>query len=64
MLHFACVFLLSWMNRRTAANRVLLNGAGVAAGDFDRDGWVGFYFCGLASEKDPASLAADMIGWV
>ena len=30
-----------------AANRVLLNGSGVAAGDFDNDGLVDLYFCGL-----------------
>jgi hypothetical protein len=30
-----------------AANRVLLNGSGVAAGDFNNDGRVDLYFCGL-----------------
>ncbi len=30
-----------------AANRVLLNGSGVATGDFNNDGRVDLYFCGL-----------------
>src|SRR5262245_28972147 len=31
----------------SAANRVLNNGSGVAAGDFDNDGWVDLFFCSL-----------------
>src|SRR6266700_2375777 len=30
-----------------ASNRVLNNGSGVAAGDFDNDGWVDLFFCSL-----------------
>jgi hypothetical protein len=30
-----------------ATNRVLHNGSGVAAGDFDNDGWVDLFFCSL-----------------
>ena len=30
-----------------AANRVLLNGSGVATGDYDNDGWPDVFFCGL-----------------
>jgi hypothetical protein len=33
--------------RASAANRVLLNGYGVAAGDFNNDGRVDLFFCGL-----------------
>src|SRR5262245_39694013 len=31
----------------SANNRVLNNGSGVAAGDFDNDGWVDLFFCSL-----------------
>ncbi|MBI2946561.1 MAG: VCBS repeat-containing protein [Verrucomicrobia bacterium] len=30
-----------------AANRTLLNGSGLAIGDFDNDGWPDLFFCGL-----------------
>jgi hypothetical protein len=32
---------------RHITNSVLLNGAGVAAGDVDGDGWTDLFFCGL-----------------
>ena len=32
-------------------NQVLLNGSGVAAGDFDRDGLPDLYFCGLENDN-------------
>lgn len=32
---------------RYLTNQIFLNGAGVAAGDVDGDGWVDLYFCGL-----------------
>jgi len=34
-----------------ARNQVLLNGSGVAAGDFDRDGLVDLFFCGLQTNS-------------
>ena len=34
-----------------AENKVLLNGSGVAAGDFDRDGLPDLYFCGLENDN-------------
>ncbi|MFO1496980.1 MAG: VCBS repeat-containing protein [Verrucomicrobiota bacterium] len=35
----------------TAANRILLNGAGLATGDFDGDGWVDLYLCSLEGQS-------------
>ncbi len=35
----------------SAANRVLNNGSGVAAGDFDRDGQVDLFFCSLTGDN-------------
>ena len=34
-----------------AENQVLLNGSGVAAGDYDRDGLPDLYFCGLENDN-------------
>jgi hypothetical protein len=41
-------------------NQILLNGSGVAAGDFDRDGWVDLFFCGLRGGNH---LFRNMGGW-
>src|SRR5262245_9497988 len=43
-----------------AANRVLFNGSGVAAGDFDGDGLIDFFLCGL---NTPNSLFKNLGGW-
>ena len=43
-----------------AANRVLLNGSGVAAGDYDNDGWPDLFFCGL---NTPCRLYRNLGGW-
>src|SRR5262249_43413402 len=36
---------------KASLNQNLLNGAGVAAGDFDGDGWCDLYFCGLGGRN-------------
>jgi enediyne biosynthesis protein E4 len=38
-------------DERSATNRNLLSGSGVAAGDIDGDGWCDLYFCGLDSDN-------------
>ena len=43
-----------------AANRVLLNGSGVAPGDYDNDGWPDLFFCGL---NTPCRLYRNLGGW-
>jgi hypothetical protein len=43
-----------------AANRVLLNGSGVAVGDFDNDGWPDIYFCSLNGNN---TLYKNLGGW-
>lgn len=43
-----------------AANRVLYNGSGVAAGDFDNDGWPDIYFCSLNGRN---TLYKNLGGW-
>ena len=43
-----------------ASNRVLLNGSGVAAGDFDNDGWPDLYFCSLNGRN---TLYKNLGGW-
>jgi hypothetical protein len=55
---------LSFTNRLTeldaARNRVLLNGSGVALGDYDGDGKVDVYVCGLNSDN---ALYRNLGGW-
>jgi hypothetical protein len=41
------LFTNALTDERGIANRNLLSGAGVAAGDVDGDGWCDLYFCGL-----------------
>ncbi|MEE2947356.1 MAG: FG-GAP-like repeat-containing protein [Verrucomicrobiota bacterium] len=36
---------------RYTTNQIYLNGSGVAAGDYDGDGWCDLFFCGLDSEN-------------
>lgn len=43
-----------------AANNNLMNGAGVAAGDFDGDGWCDLYFCAIAGTN---ALYRNLGGW-
>ncbi|HEY5912313.1 MAG TPA: FG-GAP-like repeat-containing protein [Verrucomicrobiae bacterium] len=43
-----------------ATNRILQNGAGVALGDYDRDGWVDIFVCGLDS---PSALYRNLGQW-
>ncbi|MBE7504112.1 MAG: VCBS repeat-containing protein [Verrucomicrobiales bacterium] len=45
---------------RFVTNQVLPNGAGVAAGDVDNDGWCDLYFCGLNS---PNRLYRNLGQW-
>jgi hypothetical protein len=45
---------------RSQANQNLLNGAGVAAGDFDGDGWCDLYFCNL---EGPNGLFRNQGNW-
>jgi hypothetical protein len=45
---------------RSQANQNLLNGAGVAAGDFDGDGWCDLYFCNL---EGPNGLFRNKGNW-
>jgi len=43
-----------------ATNRILHNGAGVALGDQDQDGWLDIFVCGLDS---PSALYRNLGGW-
>jgi hypothetical protein len=43
-----------------AANQILMNGSGVAAGDVDGDGWCDLYFCGL---EDGNRLYRNLGAW-
>jgi len=43
-----------------ASNRVLFNGSGVAAGDFDNDGWPDIFFCSLNGRN---TLFKNLGGW-
>ncbi len=43
-----------------AANRVLYNGSGLAAGDYDGDGWVDLFFCNLSGQN---ALFRNLGGW-
>ncbi|MCI0535985.1 MAG: VCBS repeat-containing protein, partial [Verrucomicrobiales bacterium] len=54
------VFSNTLSELEAAANRVLLNGSGVAAGDFDRDGLPDLFFCGLAT---PNVLYKNLGNW-
>ena len=47
-------------NKRSIRNRNLLSGSGVAAGDFDGDGWCDIYFCGLDNAN---KLYRNLGGW-
>ena len=45
---------------RYTTNQIYLNGAGVAAGDYDGDGMCDLFFCGLDSEN---KLYRNLGGW-
>ena len=45
---------------RMAANNNLMNGSGLAAGDFDQDGWCDLYFCALDGKN---ALYRNLGGW-
>src|SRR5438046_5715235 len=49
--------LIEWEG---AANRVLFNGSGVALGDFDNDGLIDVFLCGL---NTPNALFKNLGGW-
>ena len=53
-------FTNSLDERASAANRVLMNGSGVAAGDFDNDGWPDIFFCSLNGRN---TLYRNLGGW-
>ncbi|HXJ60303.1 MAG TPA: CRTAC1 family protein [Verrucomicrobiae bacterium] len=44
----------------SASNRVLLNGSGLAAGDYDNDGWPDLFLCGLDT---PNRLYRNLGNW-
>jgi enediyne biosynthesis protein E4 len=46
-----------------AENRVLNNGAGLAVGDFDNDGWVDLFFCSLNNGPRNNRLFRNLGGW-
>src|SRR5436190_16419260 len=54
------VFTNSLPLTRAKVNNNLLNGAGVAAGDFDGDGWCDLYFCNL---DGPNALYRNLGNW-
>ncbi len=45
---------------RFTTNQIYLNGAGVAAGDVDGDGWCDLYFCAIQGEN---ALYRNLGGW-
>jgi len=45
---------------RYTTNQIYLNGSGVAAGDYDGDGWCDLFFSGLDSEN---KLYRNLGGW-
>src|SRR5262245_49327543 len=45
---------------RSLTNQIYLNGSGVAAGDFDGDGWCDLFFCGL---DGPNVLYRNLGNW-
>ena len=53
-------FTNSLDDQAAAANRVLYNGSGVAAGDFDNDGLPDLYFCSLNGRN---TLYKNLGGW-
>lgn len=54
------LFTNSLAQERHLTNQILLNGSGVAAGDFDKDGWCDLYFCAL---DGPNKLYRNLGGW-
>lgn len=54
------IFTNSLSDERSAMNRNLLSGSGVAAGDIDGDGFCDLFFCGLES---PSVLYRNLGNW-
>jgi hypothetical protein len=60
LFHTGIIFSNTVAPLSLANNNNLMNGSGVAAGDFDQDGWCDLYFCSL---EGPNALYRNLGGW-